>query len=368
MNIDSITDSLQQPEYYQFKYFEGAFYPTWNKESALYDWNKIFQHESPIQYKDQLVATNKIIRIDVSDTWPDLGFIEQYEFKNSGYSIPFFHFLNQRAVNITVFEGQYDEIMSEIDLNKGTISIINDIGLAINLLFDQLHRELNQIQLLNSEISNVVKVLFHESLLIVKSEAQISNDSQYNLFPELRHFIRDFIYGGAYSDVIIPDWINIVSNKIDTLPEDLRNTISKFLIHNIEKREPHLCTSEMLARKILILENAKKDLLIGKEAELDSYIISQYPDPAKVVNDFKKQSLNSTHSISDIRNVMITTRNYITDHKAETLTGKVSEIIRIAKTEYELGIDNDVIRKWINFYGEEALPSYKKSRDEKKIS
>ena len=362
MNKNNITESFKQPELYIFKDFERSVYPTWNKNNSLYDWDKIFQLESPIQYKDELIPTDNIVSVDVSNTWPDVGFIEQIEFKSSGYSIPYFHFLNQRGINLFEIEGEYEELMSGIDLNRATIPLINEIGMAINQLFDQLHRELNQIQLLNSEISDVVKVIFHESLLNVNTEAKPPIANPLNLFPELRHFIKDFIFGGANSDEIIPDWISVVAEKLKSLPKDKKNTISNVLTHFVKKREPHLCTSEILARKILILESAKKDILIGKATELDSYTKSQYPSPANVANMFKKRAPNSTHNINDIHNVMITTRNYIAHHKAKTLAGEVSKVIRKAKAEHNLDIEDTVIRNWINYYGEEALPLYNEQR------
>lgn len=358
MSLDKTLESLREPNLYKSKYHEGSIYPTWDETVSKYNWYEIFEYEDPIQFKSELIPTDKVKQVDVSNIWPNVGFIEQIEFESSGYSLPYFHFLNQRLIHLFEFEGEYEELINEIDVNRPKMHLLSEAKNILDLLFDQLNRELDEIESINSEMGNIIKVLFHESYLKLDGEKDVPQ----NLFPELRHFMRDSIYGGMSSDDIKTDWIPVVLSFTEDMVQPLPETISKAILSKVNEREPHLSTSETLARKILIIENFKKDLLIGKQKELSDFIISQFPDPASVANKFKERSPNSTHSIHDIRNVMISTRNFIAKRNLETLDRKVAEVIRLAKDKHQLDFQDGVVRKWVNFYAEEALPLYKKQR------
>jgi hypothetical protein len=362
MSLDNTLKSLREPELYKFKYHEGTIYPTWDETVSKYNWNEIFEHEDPIQYKAELIPSEKVKQVDLTNIWPDFGFIEQIDFESSGYSVPYFHFLNQRLIHLFEYEGDYEELMSEFDVSRPKMRLLLDAKNILDLLFDQLNRELDEIKSINSEIGNIIKVLFHESYLKHDDETE----TPLNLFPGLRHFMRDSIYGGMSSDDIITDWMPVVLSFTEYMTQPLSETISRAILSKVNEREPHLRTSETLGRKILIIEDFKKDLLIGKQKELSALIVSQFKDPALAAKDFKQQARNSTHDILDIRKVMIETRDYIAKHKLKSLYGKVSEIIRIAKDKYGLDFDDDVIRNWVNFYGETVLPLYKKQRLERK--
>lgn len=361
----NLEDLVSDPSLYEFKYVDDSLYPVLIKTNQIKDWDAIFQIEEPIQYKDQKIPTDNIVKVDVSNIWPDIEYVEQIEFKNSGYSIPYFHFLNQRLFPDVELVDDFETFMKEIDTTKQKVSLIHEIGSAKRIIHDQLGRELNHITEINEEITNIIKVIFLESQHENDGDRIEHIEDELNLFPELRFFVRDMIYGGALLDTIIPDWIPGIINENNYISNELKYATVKAIKKLLNEREPYLNTSENLARQILTLESILKDKLIGRETKFNEYILSQYPNPAKLANKFKEEAPNPTHSVNDIRNVMVITRDIIIKEKLKTLNREVNRIAKECLEEHGLDIHVDVVRNWVNYYGEAALPLYKKQRQNK---
>jgi hypothetical protein len=341
------------PEYYKYKPVGDQFYCVWNDENGIdKDWGQIFEFVDPIQFRSPEEPTGKKIKRDLSNIWPEKGIVEVPELKKSGYLKSYFRFLEKRIIPFYEAKEDFLRLEGQMNFDVPNIELLGKVGTAKDLLFSQIQRQANKVQSINQEIVDILKVVFYESELTIRSNSATDKINELNLLPDIRHLFRNAVVGGDYSDNFKAYWIPAHIESNDYITDALKGATSLGLLKLVNEREPYLEVAEKIARKILPLETIIENLLLEKEVSALDHARKQMPDPWIVAKEFMNNAKHIKYDIEIIALAMSETREFILEHDLKSLDGKVQAIKRNVEAQISESPDPKTIRNWINSYGE----------------
>jgi hypothetical protein len=330
------------PGYYKYKPVGDQFYCVWNDENGIdKNWPDIFGVNEPIQF----IAS-------------DERFFGQENSAGSGYVRPYFRFLNKRILAVSESLGDYKRMIGKFDLKAPKVDLLNNVSSYRDKLFTQIERQSNKAHEINSEILNLLKVVFYESELSLREETG-NGGIDVNLFPKLRFFGRDEILGGADLEIAKTNWESVVEELDAFISTDLIDSTTAGLKALLSKREPLLRMAEDLARDIMPLETIIEQIIVGKEFSEIDYLRIERPEPWEVAIEFIEGASYREYSTRTIAQAMTITREYILENNLESIDRKVEAIKRRINEDVTDKPDRKTIRKWIKFYAQKVFPDQK---------
>lgn len=337
---ENLLDITTNPELYRYKWVGEKIYPLWKENNGVdKNWIEIFQIRDPIQF----IASEE-------------RFLGYSESEGSGYVRPYFRFIDQRILAVSERLVDYKRMVGNFNLMAPKEELLNKVSSYRDKLFTQIERQSDKVDEINSEILNLLKVIFHEAVISLKEETDTGRFDA-NQFPELRLFGRDSILRGANLEMAKSNWVSVVEELDAFISKNLIESTTAGLNALLKKRESYLKMAEDLARDILPLETIIEQVIIGNEFSENDLNRMEMPNPWEIAKVFRKGATRVDYSTRTISEAMTITREYILEHQLSSLHQKVEKIVRIVNEKVTDQPDRKTIRKWINFYAQEAFLS-----------
>lgn len=341
-----------------------------------FNWSNYFEIPEPISYKSTLRVTGKE-KIDVRNFKQyDQDYIETNKTEPSGYMMPVFVFINIPYSKYTDKGDAYKKSLELFELSENESIAPQKIPLLSSYrdtLLTQLERQAKEINRINIEIANVLKVYYYESdRATLKGDSGDCTEEEINkrvndrreILRNLKNFFQIPILGGAGSDIIMASWIKKFEENNYVSPHIIESTQYGIELLS-EKRDPILKMAVEIAKKITPLESILEDAFLSdrikskKEFQEDERY-KQLPEPEYVANLFfsRKENKAGKYRPEIIKEALKIVRNYIFDKDINSISRKVRTISKeIKKVNIFNETDLKTIDKWVSFYWNEYKPT-----------
>jgi len=275
------------------------------------EWDEVLPLRDPIE----LISSRKFTEtVETSDKVHErYNPLYKYRTEPTGYMISNYIFISCNLMFISSDDISYKDTLNLFWLDeKGriTVNTYTEIGNYRNILHSQIERQANAVQDINREIADVFKVYYYETeraIVLAKLNEQSNevieqiNKYWHNLKFGLRGLFRRIVQTGMslkqYYGLIefIKKNINDSSEAVDDLsstsfliektkyiPEDILNHIMCGFYALMEKKEPIIETSVLLAEKILPLESILEDFFRNRNVKSTEDFIDWFKSQRKV--------------------------------------------------------------------------------------
>ncbi|SMO91033.1 hypothetical protein [Gracilimonas mengyeensis] len=367
---------------YSYTSANGGIYYHWNKSNDRklnkpdFNWNGYFDIPEPINYKSSHRPNGKTEKVQFPGSKkhgiePVIKEIPQSE--PTGYLTPRFSFINIQ-INRYGFKGEeYKQALETFGISEnGTIppEKLPVISNYRDTILKQLHRQAEQLNEWNQEISNVLKVYYYESeQAILKGnpdeeiEQRVKDRS--NVLRNIRNLFEALILSGAKTELIERHSLLEKLKENKYIPEHLIDTTIHGVLTLSKKKDPIIDMAVQLAHKINPLESILEDAFLNDRVkpkiqfELDERF-KQLPEPETVADKFCNREENKAGKYDSeiITTALKIVRNYIFDEQLDSINRKVRTISKEVKNQSDILNKTDLktIDGWVKFYWNEYKP------------
>lgn len=368
--FNALPDDLKD---YSLHIGKAGYYLTWNEtKGASKGWERLFEVPEPIVYEHAKKLSGNLFQHGFSNFWGQIGDGNVPDISENGYIRLAFPFLRQRAVSVHESKADYRNMLKQFDLDMTKPELIIKVGTYRDILFKQMERQAREVCRLNTNIAQVIKVLFYETQqainpLPIREFFHGSNHGSPLAIHDIIQFFRKAILGGASVELLQTYWIPEKIESNGFVSDQLRQATSYGLLILAEEREPVLQIAENLARLLLPLETLLENIINGNKFSDIDHARKQMPDPWVVASNFQQRARNVVYDNEIVATAMAETREYILRNDLRTLKRHVEAIKRIILDIIPVNPDPKTIRNWITTYGEQVF-SLQKDSEEKLLN
>jgi len=294
---------------YDFFNMNGIIYYRWTERNEKqikpnFKWSNCFKTPDSITYKSTKKRTGRRRKISIGEYRKDFP-----ETEPTGYLMPRFKTINGYFYTYDYRETAYKDVLRMFGLKESTlipVDRIPSISAYRDTLLVQLERQLLEIEKMNREIADVLKVYYREAEISImwKNEEDLREEEKRKRAGDFSEIIRNIRH--LYQDAIVNGW------KLKTLDEHflITNLYNDYLSHHIidatkqgvlylvQKKEPIAKVAAELATKLNPLESILQDALMNDEVSTTrEYISKEKPHPSTV--DERFQSLKEERGVKE---------------------------------------------------------------------
>lgn len=372
---------------YSYTVPNGKVYYHWNKSNDRklnkpdFNWNGYFDIPEPINYKSSHRPTGKTERVQFPGSKkhgiePTIKEIPQTE--PTGYLTPRFRFINIQIYRYGFKGDEYKQALETFGISEnGTIppEKLPVISNYRDTILKQLQRQAEQINKLNREIANVLKVYYYESeQAILKGNADEYSDEEIeqrvkdrsNVLRNIRNLFDALILSGAKTELIERHSMLEKLKENKYLSEHLIDATIHGVLTLSKKKDPIIDMAVQLAHKINPLESILEDAFLNDRVkskiqfELDERF-KQLPDPETVADKFcnRKKNKAGKYEPEIIAKALDIVRKYIFNEELASIKRKVRTISKEIHKQIGSLSETDLktIDGWVKFYWGEYKPT-----------
>ncbi len=277
LNLDDLNKHFGAIHADKYSYSVGKFglYYEWNtaKEkdfSPGFNWNSVFRMKESISFKSTIRTTGEKEKRNLGDRIIEIPVTEP-----TGYLRPEFNFINKLFYNYSINKDEYEAVLKLFSIKhnqKVNAEKIPFISAYRDTLLNQIKRQIEGIEKINSEIINVLKVFYYEGEIATlkgdTSEYSIEEiKARTNYFTEKNHQIKLFfevlIAPGAKSDLIENHRLTNEMLNHSYLGDDIINPTLNGIITFTKKRDPLLVVSAKLVSTVIAIESILEDVFMN---------------------------------------------------------------------------------------------------------
>lgn len=310
---------------------DKAYYKWTKKNDKLnkpnFNWNEYFENPKPISYKSTTRVTG-IEKIDVRGL-PNFkdDFIEVNQTAPSGYMLPSFDFINIPYSKFTDKGEGYRVALELFGLYENDSikpDIIPLISSYRDTLFVQLNRQIEEINRINSEISDVLKVYYYESENSLNKKYSESNsedekqniaDDRIKILTELKNFFKIPILGGAGSDIIKASWLKRFKTNTYVSNHIIESTLYGIDLLTVN-RDPILNMSVEIAKKITPLESILEDAFLNNKIRAHKDYLKENLTQAEIIqkaHELRDNGMNVLNMFHEMKKWLLTELGFTND-------------------------------------------------------
>jgi len=318
---------------YSYTIGNGGFYYHWNKSNDRklnnpdFNWNGYFDIPEPINYKSSHRPTGKTEKVQFPGSKkhgiePVIKEIPQSE--PTGYLTPRFRFINIQ-INRYGFKGdEYKQALETFGISEnGTIppEKLPVISNYRDTLLKQLQRQAEQINELNRQIANVLKVYYYESeQAILKGDSDDYPDQRVKdrnkVLRDIRNLFETLILRGAKTDLIER---HSMLEKLKT-NKYISDQLIDATIHGIltlsQKKDPLINMAIQLSHKINPLESVLEDAILSDRIKPNKEYLKENLSKGEIIqkaHDLKENGMKVEDMFNEMKNWLITELEFSND-------------------------------------------------------
>jgi hypothetical protein len=289
VNLNDINKQVGAIHGDKYNYVVGKYglYYKWNTEFEKdfqpgFNWSGVFRMKDSISLKSTIRTTGEKEKRNFGDRTIEIPITEP-----TGYLRQEFNFINKLFYNYSRNTDEYEAVLKLFNIKhsqKVNIEKIPLISAYRDSLMNQIKRQIEAVEKLNSEIIDVLKVFYFEG----EKETLKGNVSDYSTeelnkrgsyFTEKNHqiklFVEVLIAPGAKSDLIENHRLTNEMLSHAYLGNDITEPTLNGIITLTKERDPLLIVSAKLASTISALESILGDVFLNdKLKSIKQFIIA----------------------------------------------------------------------------------------------
>ena len=331
-NWNEINESLgaKLGDKYSYTSTNGGIYYHWNESNDRklnkpdFNWNAYFDIPEPINYKSSQRPTGKTEKIQFPGSKkngiePVFKDIPQTE--PTGYLTPRFKFINIQ-INKYGFKGDdYNKALETFGIDENETIPPDKLPVISNYrdtLLKQLHRQAEQLNELNRQIANVLKVYYYESeQAILKGNVDEYSDKEIgkrvkdrsNILRNIRNLFEALILSGAKSDLIDRHSMLEKLKKNKYISEHLIDSTIHGVITLSKKKDPLINMAVQLAYKINPLESILEDAFLNDRIRPNKEYLKENISKGEIIqkaHDLKENGMKVENMFQEMKKWLIT--------------------------------------------------------------
>lgn len=336
------------------------------------NWGNIFIKEEPISFKSTTKVTGKK-KLDFGDRVFETTITEP-----TGFLRPEFNFVKHLFYNYARNTDEYRNLLNVFSVTEGENIKAETIPLISNYrdtLMNQIQRQIDGIEKINSDIIDVLKVFYYEGKTETlkgypdeysSEEADIRGEYFHEKIQQIKSFVDSLIFLGTNSDSIKKSILTEELLEHDYLGKDIIEPTFTGIITLAKQRDPILIVSAKLTSTITALESLLEDIFLNDRVKSNEQYendlsLNSLPDPKEVAKDFIDRSENKSgykdhNTLIEAYNI---TRDYIYNKKVEVLKGTTRTISNEITKALGENFDPKTIDNWVRHYWYQYKPEDK---------